>query len=59
MELPNGTPYISELENSNVMMWNISVQSMEKSFHVTPYRLAQIWKEYQKYDKIFAVNVGS
>ena len=52
MENPDGTPYASELENSSVMMWDIATQSMDKSFHVTPYRLGQIVKEYKKYDNM-------
>ena len=54
MANPDGTPYVSELEFGNVMMWNISVQKIENSFHVTPYRLAQIGGEYKKYDDRFA-----
>ena len=48
-----GEPYVTELEFSNVMMWDIAAHRMETSFHVTPYRLAQIGKEYKKYDDIF------
>ena len=48
------TPYVTELENANVMMWEISVQKDEKSFHVTPYRLSQFKKEYTKYDLMYS-----
>merc|ERR1712183_1117196 len=51
---PDNTPYISELELSSVMMWDISAQRSENNFQVTPYRLAQIGKEYKKYDDKFA-----
>ena len=50
MTNPDGTPYVSELEFGNVMMWNISSQKTENSIHVTPHRLAQIGGEYDKYD---------
>ena len=52
----DGKPYLSELEYSNVMMWDISTQRLEKSFYVTPYRLAQIGREYTKYDASFGDN---
>ena len=51
----DGTHYVSDLEFGNVMMWNISSQKTEHSFHVTPYRLAQIGREYVKYDIKFSV----
>ena len=47
------TPYVSELENSNVMMWEISVQKNISSFHVTPYKMSRMIKEYKKYDDVF------
>ena len=51
---PDGSPYVSELELGNVMMWNNSSQT-DNSFHVSPYRLAQILKDYDRYDMKFAV----
>ena len=53
-QMDGSDPYVTELEFSNVMMWNISAQKMDTSFYVTPYRLAQILNEYQKYDAIFS-----
>lgn len=44
------TPYVTQLENQNVMMWEISVEKTLNSFHITPYRLTTIMKEYKKYD---------
>jgi hypothetical protein len=55
MTNPDGSPYVSELELGNVMMWNNSSQQTDNSFHVSPYRLAQILKDYDRYDKKFAV----
>ena len=49
----NKTPYLSKLENSNVMMWQISIEKDKDSFYVTPYRLSQIIKEYKKYDDLY------
>ena len=51
---PKGNPYLSELEYGNVMMWNNASQKTEDSFHVTPHRLAQLAKEYEKYDQKFS-----
>ena len=51
---PDKTPYLSRLETSNVMMWDMTVQKTKDSFYVTPYRLTQINKEYVKYDNMFA-----
>ena len=48
------SPYISKLENSNVMMWEISVEKTKNSFHVTPYKLSKIIKEYKNYDELFS-----
>ena len=50
----NKTPYLSKLENSNVMMWQISIEKDKDSFYVTPYRLSQIIKEYKKYDDMYS-----
>ena len=48
------TPYLSILETSNVMMWDMTVQKTKDSLYVTAYRLTQITKEYVKYDDMFA-----
>ena len=45
------TPYQSVLENQSVMMWDISVERTQNSFHLTPYKLSTILKEYKKYDQ--------
>ena len=45
------TPYQSLLENQSVMMWDISVERTQNSFHLTPYKLSKILKEYKKYDQ--------
>ena len=48
------SPYVSQLENSNVMMWSFSVEKTPNSFHLTPYRFSQILREYKKYDDMFS-----
>ena len=48
------TSYLSRLETSNVMMWDMTVQKTKDSFYLTPYRFTQIIKEYGKYDDMFA-----
>ena len=46
------TAYVSELENRNVMMWDISVQQTKNSFFLTPYKLNKILKDYKMYDEM-------
>ena len=46
----DGTPYLSVLENSTVMYWDISVERTENAFHLTPYWISKVMKEYQKCD---------
>ena len=43
-------PYKSKLPNSSVMFWSVFVNRTETSFHLTPYWLTKILKEYEKYD---------
>ena len=44
------SPYVSQLENRVVMMWDISQDKTSSSFNVTPYKLGKILDEYKKYD---------
>ena len=46
------TPYVSELENRVVMMWDISSDRTNTSFNVTPYKLSKMLDEYKKYDDL-------
>lgn len=50
MKTPDNEPYTTKLDNSVVMFWDISDQRMSNSFHLTPYWLSKILKEYEKYD---------
>ena len=51
MKTSDNEPYITKLDNSVVMFWDISDQRMSDSFHLSPYWLSKIQKEYEKYDK--------
>ena len=44
---PDKTPYISVLDNSTVMFWDISVERSESSFQLSPYWLTKVMKEYK------------
>jgi hypothetical protein len=44
------SPYTSLLENNTVMFWGISIERTVNSFHLTPYWLAKVMKEYLKCD---------
>ena len=52
MKKADKTPYISKLDNSVVMFWDISVQRTEDSFYLSPYWLNKVAQEYVKYDRI-------
>jgi hypothetical protein len=41
------TPYLSVLDNKSVMFWDISVQRSDNLFHLTPYWLTKVMKEYE------------
>ena len=47
----DNTPYSSVLDNSTVMFWDISVERSHNSFHLTPYWLGKVKKEYAKCDE--------
>ena len=51
MKKADKTPYISKLDNSVVMFWDISVQRTDDSFYLSPYWLNKVTKEYEIYDK--------
>ena len=46
------SPYTSVLDNSTVMYWGISIERTDNSFHLSPYWLAKVMKEYLKCDAL-------
>ena len=51
MKKPDKSPYLSKLDNSVVMFWDISIERTTQSFHLSPYWLRKISGEYEKYDR--------
>ena len=46
----DGSRYLSDIENSNVIMWDISLHKFVDSFHISSATFDKIMREYDKYD---------